>query len=306
MGLKGGLGLLFLAFVLILMTFYYLAPYNDLEFSLGSQNSNFSAGPSGLIANNMQFYQNMRYPSKEISFNIAEKCSIKKNLDARDAIEILGNKTSLSFYPDPFNSNINITCDETTRFENGVFVAGEGGPTRIVKSGNFNVITEGMVLLIRDSKCSTPNVAIHEILHALGFTHSENPGNIMYNFTSCDQEIGEDTIELIDNLYSIESLPDLVFEELEASLEGRYLDIAVSVRNIGLADSESSLILVKGNGKLIKEIKLKGLDLGAGVAVEINNLFVKSISLDSVSFEIVTEFDELDKENNLVELEVSS
>ena len=59
----------------------------------------------------------------------------------------------------------------------GLFIAGEGGPSNITKSGDFSVITHGSILLIKESKCERPNIAIHELLHALGFDHSENPNN---------------------------------------------------------------------------------------------------------------------------------
>ena len=56
----------------------------------------------------------------------------------------------------------------------GKFIAGEGGPTNITVSGKYNVITHGSILLIRESRCSIPTIAIHELLHVLGFKHSNN------------------------------------------------------------------------------------------------------------------------------------
>lgn len=302
MSFKEVSGFLFLALILVSFTIYYIAPYNDFSFIVNEENYNFTSNYTG--DDSVQFYPNMRYVDEDISFYISEKCSIKKNTDARDAFAILGDVTNLNFYPDAINPEINVTCDERTKFENGVFVAGEGGPVRIIKSGKFNIVETGMILLLKGSDCTKPNIAIHEILHALGFKHSNNPNNVMYNFTSCDQTIGDDTISLINELYDIPSLPDLAFESASASLSGRYLDLEVGVRNIGISNSENAKIIVTGKGKILKEIELKELQYGSGVLITVNNIFIKSISLDGIEINIETDFEELDKENNLLELEL--
>ena len=122
------------------------------------------------------------------------------------------------------------------------FVAGEGGPTNISSTNDFNVITHGQVLLLRDSDCPTPNVATHELLHALGFAHSTNPNNVMYPVTNCDQTIGQDIPELINTLYSTPSYSDLSFANASAIIHGRYLDTNISISNNGLNDSEQGNI----------------------------------------------------------------
>lgn len=171
---------------------------------------NFSYGQK-----QQQFYPNMRYPFKEISYRIQD-CTLSKRNDFLRATEIISNKTVLSFYEVSNGEEILVTCSEKERIEDGIFIAGEGGPKKIIFSGENHIISSGTVHLIKKSECPTPNVAIHELLHALGFDHSENKNNIMYNFSSCNQEIGEDLIDEINRIYSQEPLADLKIVQASA------------------------------------------------------------------------------------------
>ena len=47
----------------------------------------------------------------------------------------------------------------------------------------------------------------------------------MYEISRCDQTIGEDIISFINEIYSIPSSPDLLFENATALMHGKYLDI---------------------------------------------------------------------------------
>ncbi len=287
--------------IVVLLLVYYLVPFRELEFSLEEVNNNFTLETSNI---KMQFYENMRFPEREISYNIHE-CSLKKRNDMLDAFDIVSNLTMLDFY-EKENAEIKITCDETTRFKEGLFIAGEGGPTQIVKAGNFNVILSGTILLIRDSKCSKPNVAIHELFHVLGFTHSENKNNIMYNYSSCSQTIGGDNIELINGLYSIESNPDLTFEPNEtfATMKGRYLNLNFSIRNNGLSQAKESAVKVYVDNEEIEEVELDNLGIGKGTKIILTNIWVSDINPKLIELVIEADFEELDKQNNVVSLKV--
>ncbi len=190
---------LFLLIFLLLSSAWMFFPYQNGIFEITSGgNSNFSLYDYG--NDNMQFYKNMRFPDSTISYKI-ENCPLQKTNDMENSFKIISNLTSLRFYPADQNQEILITCKERTVIEDGLFIAGEGGPTKIVSEKNFNVILNGEILLLRESDCPTPNVEIHELLHVLGFNHSANSKNIMYPISRCGQTIGEDTIELLNNLY---------------------------------------------------------------------------------------------------------
>ena len=234
-------GFVFCVIVINLLLFYWLFPLDTIEFSLkpGERNYNFTINSTGA----MQFYENMRYSSSNISYSIKDACTLKKKEDMQRAFDIVANLSVLNFYPVGSNEEISVTCKDEIEVNERFFVAGEGGPVNITSAGNFNVILKGSVLLLKESECPNPNIAIHELFHALGFDHSLNKNNIMYNVSKCSQEIGDDIMDSINKIYSYPSQPDLSLENATALMHGRYLDTNISIRNTGLADSGESKII---------------------------------------------------------------
>lgn len=292
---------LFVFVMLFMLGIYYFSPYNGVELSTEPRNYNFSVDDE----TGMQFYKNMRFPTTNITYFIDNSCSIKKSQDMRDAFNIIENLTPLNFISSRLIPRINIACNETNRYEKGMFIAGEGGPSRIVRSGEYNVILSGTILLIEDSDCERPNVAIHELLHVLGFQHSSNPNNIMYNFTKCSQIIGQDTVDLIEKVYSESPLPNLMFEDVSADIDKRYLNLNASIRNAGLAKTPvPSKLLININNKTVKELDVKEMDIGNGLTITLSKLFIKTLSFEEIVLVLENDFEELDKEDNSLILKV--
>ena len=297
------LAIIFLIFLVSMLWIYWFTGFGDVQLLESNiQDSNFSMN---LTSDNMQFYENLRYSDSKISYNIADKCTLQKKADAERAFEILENKTLLDFYSVNSNEEILITCESKQKIQEDYFVAGEGGPVNISRAGQFNVIYTGQILLIRQSECPNPNIALHEILHALGFGHSINEKNIMYQISKCSQTIGEDIPRFIDELYSIPSQPDLTFEEVIPFIhDGKYLDLNMTIKNIGLKNSGKAFVNIYLDNELFEEIELKELEVGSGMKITMQNLKFKKTNFNEMKFIIENNFEELNKANNEVSFKI--
>jgi hypothetical protein len=245
------------------------------------------------------FYPNMRFNHANISYYIETSCSQQRTEIMKEAFLILQNKTKvISFFPEiKENADILVGCsqDYITEGEN-TFRAGEGGPTRFINTTLYYVIIKGKVLLYKEEQCDYPIVELHELLHVFGFDHSENPQDIMYNYSDCEQRINNEVIKTLNSLYSKEPLPDLYFSEINATKRGRYLDFKVIIRNKGLEDApDTNLVVLSENNEEIKRFEMNSTDYGTGRILYAKNLMLPSRSTEKIKFFI-------DPENNIEEI----
>ena len=290
----------FIVLILIAtLIMYYFIPMERITFGT-STNPEFNLENK---SNNMQFYQDMRFSEKEISYKISNDCPLQKTLEMEEAFDIIENQTILKFNVNKKESQITITCDEKNRIEEGLFIAGEGGPTKIVELEKYSLIMKGEILLIKNSNCANPNIAIHELLHVLGFDHSENSNNIMYSVSRCKQTIGTEIIKEINRIYTEDSLPDLKIKDINAVQEGRYLDLNVSISNIGLKISKPAILKVYADEKLIDEFDIDSLEPGSGLKLTTKNLWINKIKIENINIRIESPELELSKYNNQIIIE---
>jgi len=300
MGVKAFLGFLFFLLVVGLLLVYWFIPLEKIDFKPDYGTSDFLV--ENLTQEDMQFYPNMRFINPSISYQIFD-CPPQKRQRMEDAFKIIQGLTVLSFYPVSGGEQIQVRCEYTDRVRGDIFIAGEGGPINVTPSGDFYIIEGGEILLIRDSGCFTPNVAIHELLHVLGFKHSPNPQKIMYNFSDCDQEIGDDIPSVINTLYNFPRKPDLVLQNVSASLKGVVLSLNLTVWNHGLASSGEARVAFYTNDKEIGDFDLPVLDIGQGSKISWQKTVLLK-NFESVIVKIIYSGDELKTDNNRVELKI--
>lgn len=254
-----------------------------------------------------QFYPNMRFPGRKISYSLEQLCDNIKKKAVEDAFSIISDKTILTFYESEEDPEIKIFCSEVVPEpeQEGHFIAGEGGPTEIINTTLFNVIKTGKISLFRPEICDQPKITLHELFHVLGFNHNNNSDSIMYPTTSCQQEIDSSILNEINKIYVINSYPDLSIEEVNASQKGNYLDFGIGIINSGLKDSRNSSLSILSDGKKIKDFDLGEIDIGMRKFLQIKNLRVIGGS-DKITFIIETNEDEISKDNNKAELNALS
>lgn len=267
----------------------------DMDGNSGGQlldidlNKNFSQS--------QQFYPNMRFKDNLIRYYIEPSCGQGKKEQVMDAFDIVTEKTVLSFKSgDKENSEIFVTCSELAPDPDieGHFIAGEGGPTKVINTSLYSVILEGKISLFRPEKCEMPNIAIHEILHVLGFDHNEDPGSILYPTLDCDQKIDSYFVERINKIYSVSSAAELEVSEVEATKLGPYLNFEARVINQGLQDVDSASLKIYANDKFIKSFELNEIEIGTTKILTVENLKISRFT-DEVKFVV-------DEENKVIEI----
>ena len=253
------------------------------------------------------FYDNMRFKNKEISYFIDVMCSDERANDARDAFKLLQENTILQFYEINSNGQIEVSCSDSERkIDKDYFIAGEGGPSSIINASNYYVINNGTIFLYRDNTCSKPIVAIHEILHVLGFQHSINKDSIMYNTTKCNQKISNDILVIINKIYSTENLPDLFIRNARAEKKGIDFNFDVEIINGGLEESKPTNLSVYGDNKLIGVYNIGKMDIGTGKEIVVSGIRVNK-NLKEVAFIIDDDgfMDEINEGNNRYDLVIN-
>jgi hypothetical protein len=253
----------------------------------------------------LQSYPNMLFIKKDIFYNVNNSCNKEKIVRMLQAFSRIENETSLlKFYENiyPEKSDILISCQETKEEHGKYFIAGEGGPTQLTNTSSFYIIEKAKILLLYSkNQCSNYNIELHELLHVLGFEHSDNPESIMYNSSSCNQQLTPDIIQELKRLYSIPRLADLHFSNISAIKHGSYLDFNTEIRNIGLAQAENvKLEIYADENRKIDEYDLGNTSYGEGKFLEVKNSHAGR-QVAKIKFVIVSG-QELSKENNIAEL----
>ena len=251
----------------------------------------------------LQYAPNMRYASPDISYRISN-CPGEKVLDIKRALEIISGKTILSFAAIESEEDLLISCTPSIFNDNpredGSARLGKGSPEYILGE-KFHVITHGDVYLKRSFACDEPLVEIHEILHAFGYDHSSNKQHIMYPRARCGQMINSEITDDINNIYAIPSLPDLSIGNATLK-KGRNNDsiLTFKMKNLGLVKSKKALLVIYDidNQKMLDEYEVEGIDIDENRGGRIVYPFTVSV----LKLEIIASFDELEKENNIVEL----
>ena len=305
MNKKGFLGwLLFFLIIAILgiLAYSYLSPSSPRNFV-----QNYSTVNIPSYNGTLQFYPNMRFPKKSLSYSIDTACSQEKRDRMIQAFSRLENETQLKFSESSLG-DILVNCRETQAPENGeTFIAGEGGAKTIIKTDKYNIIEQGEILLLYQKACNNYHVELHELLHVFGFKHSDNPSSLMYNVSECNQRLTQDIVLELERLYSVSELPDLYMINVSATKHSAfmisYLDFSLDVKNQGLAKADNVILEVYDSSSKVDEFTLETISYGEGKYFKAKNI---RFSGNKVSFLVKSAEADLDLTNNRVDLAISS
>ena len=293
---------IFLSGLLVSMSYYlYLnIPRTPEKLEVVVQES--SNKPEIIITEANQFYTDMKFNHNQISYTIDPECSSSEIQKLKDAFSELDRRVDpISFYQTLTNPDIEISCSESKKdalpsYDERHFVAGEGGAKEIIQTGRYNIITEGIILLYENPKiktieCEYPNVEMHEIIHV------NDKNSLMYQFIeSCDQRLDVSIVNKLNQLYALENLPDLYFENVSVTKKGRWIDFNVTIKNSGSVDSGNVILTILDNDKVIEEKDLEEFKFGSGITLQTKNLKLAHLNPDKISFII-------DRDNNIKEID---
>lgn len=256
-----------------------------------------------------QFYPNMRFVDNDISYSLEEACSKIRREDIKKALGILEENTVLRFYELEEGAEIHFYCSQLPpNSENkNHFIAGEGGPTEIINTTRFAVILSAQVSLYRPEQCEEPKIALHEILHALGFDHNRDKTSIMFEFTDCNQKLDSYIVDDLNQMYSIPSKADLSIEKIDAEISSRSVDFKVVALNGGLKNVRNATLEVWADNELIREFEVGEVKIGTRKFLNVENLRIPGSSKRIVfvvsSYPVI---EELTNDNNQVEFSKAS
>jgi len=227
-----------------------------------------------------QFYQNMRYRDRNISYELESVCGLTKWVNVKKAFEMISERTNLNFYISKENPEIMIYCSElpSEPGQENHFIAGEGGPTEIINTSLYAVILSGKISIYKEERCSEPKITLHEIFHALGFDHNNNSNSILYPITGCNEQIDGYLIDGLNRLYKTDSNPDIVIEKVTANRTGRYLNFEINITNRGLKDSQNATLHVYSDSLELGNFTLGGLEIGVKKTLDVQNLRISGFS----------------------------
>lgn len=296
-------GVLIVLWILLLisggmMTYYYLNLKAEEKQLIIQTNEAESANIKSKLS---MFMNDMRFDTSNISYTFID-CKEDAKERMRNAFQIVTNETGILHFYENGEPKIVIYCsDQLGEERNNTFVAGEGGPNKVILSDLYPLIVDGKVYLNKQEerdRCEYPVVEIHELMHVFGFDHISNKSKILYPYVSCSQRITPDITSELIRIYSEKAKADLTLKNLSAKTHGTYLDFEITIQNRGLIEGKNISLAISGNKNLIEAVQIENLEPGISQTIKAKNVFTKSLDIKQVTFKVTTDTEEYFYENN--------
>lgn len=256
------------------------------------------------------FMPNMRFATNSISY-FFQDCDEERRSKVLEAFELVSEKTKvIQFYEATYVPMIVIYCSQQKgERRNNSFVAGEGGPNKVVDLDLYPLIIDGKIYLYdsrsRDN-CEYPVIELHELMHVFGFDHLANDSTILYPYVDCSQRITNDIVNKLKELYSIDAKSDLIIRNLSASTSGRYLNFDIVVSNRGLIKTENTTIEIYDTKGKVGNFSIGNIDSGVSQTLSIKNLALPIRQITDLTFKTATTTPEYFYDNNEITAQVKN
>lgn len=183
----------------------------------------------------------------------------------------------------------------------------------LIKNAKIELLTKSDSRQL--SETDMINLALHEIGHALGLSHSNDENDIMYPVLIVPskeiKKISISEIQKLQEIYSIQAQPDLRITEINVSkatvkrfTTTFYLvNISLIIENVGLIDAVSPALQINTENEKVKQETLPDLPVGNKLSIILGNVRVDN---DFSIIEVIVDPDnlikELNEENNFAKL----
>lgn len=294
--------LVILLFLILISGFVFMAAYGKLK----TEEKSFFIQTNGEsiinVSNQLSmFMNNMRFDTNNISYSFVE-CDEPRISRMKQAFQIISEETqTVYFYENSFPKIIIYCSEQKGEKRNSTFVAGEGGPNKVILLDLYPLIVDGKIYLYQQNKkdsCEYPIVEMHELMHVFGFDHINKTNEILYPYVSCEQRITEDIVTELKKLYSERPKADLALQNLTVVTHGIYLDFNLTILNRGLLNSENVSLTITSPDKTIYSTPIGNLQPGISQIITAKNILTKSLNLDQIKFKTTTNTEEYFYDNN--------
>ena len=144
---------------------------------------------------------NSKWSHTNLTYKINEKCSDVQTSSIDLAFYYIEQNTSLNFLEVPIISSSDITLDCPSPLDNGML-----GLSLIIPYPRLHdvIIYKSYIWFYGEHKVCPDKIAMHEILHSLGFDHNKNDKSILYSYAGdeCDRmEVNQYFYDELNEVY---------------------------------------------------------------------------------------------------------
>ena len=222
------------------------------------------------------------------------------------------------------NRDADITVVWTDKLKSDSLDAAGNTDIKFFNQTNFKILTKAEIQLLNEvdgrelTEFDMINLAMHEVGHALGLGHNDAEDSIMNPTLKIPSKdvisITKPEIEDLLDTYEIQPKPDLyiasnstVTKIVDKRLfkENYYINAVISIQNIGIVDSRNATVVIKADGRIVREDEMPEVPIGAVFTrTYINQPVEKNFSTVEIVLDSENLIDELDERNNILVLKV--
>ncbi len=310
--------------VLIVIVAYFLPQFISIQFTPELKQQRLKAE---VIPTSPLEFPNLRWNHMPLTVFIGSRTAGKDyyTLGVRLALDAWKDATNGVVSFELTNSrDADITVEWVEKLKSDSLDTAGNTDIKFFNQTNFKILAKAEIQMLNevDGKELTDfdmiNLAMHEVGHALGLGHNDAEDSIMNPTLKIPSKdlIAITKLEIEDLLgaYKIQPKPDLYIAsnstvtkiaDRRLFKENYYINAVISIQNIGIVDSRNATVVIKADGRIVREDGMPEIPVGA---IFTRTYINQPVSGNFSSVEIIVDpenlIGELDETNNRLILKV--